>query len=64
MPIDPAMKDALRAAVAEAKQPPSVAERLEGWLEGLSNGDDSADVQKRNYDTVLAALVMEPGDED
>lgn len=64
MPIDPALKDALRTAVEEFKQPAAVAERLEGWLDGLSEGDDSADVQRRNYDAVFGKLKAGSDDED
>ena len=64
MPIDPAMRIALHNAVAEAAQAASVGDRLEAWLEGLSNGDDSGDVQKRNYDGVFAKLQAEPTGED
>ncbi len=64
MPIDPAMRDALRKAVSEGKQPAAVADRLEGWLDGLSEGQDSEDVQKRNYDAVFGKIEAEPTGED
>lgn len=64
MPIDEAMKAALKQAVAEATQPSAISDRLEAWLEGLSEGDDSEDVQKRNYDAVFGQIRTEPGNED
>lgn len=64
MPIDPAVSKALKRAVEEAGQPTAIAPRLEAWLNKLSEGDDSEDVKKRNYDAVFSQIHTGPPGED
>lgn len=64
MAIDPALKLALIRAVEDVKQPATIAPRLEAWLERLSEGDNSQDAQKRNYDAVFDHIQVERSGED
>jgi hypothetical protein len=63
MALDPALQEALQEAVAELGQPNSVAKRLTAWLESLSNGEETEDLNNRFYESVLAELQV-PGTDD
>ena len=63
MALDSALQEALQAAVAELGQPNSVAKRLAAWLESLSDGEETEDLNNRFYESVLAELRV-AGDDD
>lgn len=60
MALDPALKKALDDATAEADQPRQVAQRLVAWLEALSTGESSEQLDLSFYQNVVAAIVL-PG---
>ena len=63
MALDPALQEALQAAVAELRQPNSVARRLTAWLESLSDGEETEDLNNRFYESVLAELQVSGNDD-
>lgn len=63
MALDTALEDAIKQAVAEAKQPSAVADRLIAWLEALGEGDVSPE-QKDAFYTRLMSAVTSGEEED
>jgi hypothetical protein len=63
MALDSALEAALQVAVAELGQPNSVAKRLAAWLNSLSDGEETEDLNNRFYESVLDELRV-AGDDD
>lgn len=40
MPLDPMIKTAIEVAVKEAGQPPTLARKIESWMDALVSGDE------------------------
>jgi hypothetical protein len=64
MPLDPAVIQALRQAVAEEQQPAEVAAQLQAWLLAISEGDSSLDAQMQIYDVIRNQLDLGSQDAD
>jgi hypothetical protein len=63
MAIDPALLEALQAAVNELGQPKPVAQRLAAWLKSLSDGEETEHLDNRFYENLIDELRV-PGDDD
>ena len=57
MALDPALEEALHAAVKNAGQAEPVAQRLIAWIKALSAGESSEEQDLSFYDHVMTALV-------
>jgi hypothetical protein len=63
MALDPALVDALHAAVVELDQPKSVGQRLVAWLKSLSDGEATEHLDNQFFENVISELRV-AGEDD
>lgn len=63
MALDPALEEALQAAVSAADQPNAITQRLTAWLKSLSDGEGSQDQNLQFYENVLEAIKVKDTDD-
>lgn len=63
MALDPALVEALHAAVAELDQPKSVGQRLVAWLKSLSDGEETEHLDNQFFENVISQLRV-AGEDD
>lgn len=57
MALDAALECAIKQAVAEGKQPSTVAERIIAWIEALGDGEVSPEQRDAFYGRLMSAMA-------